>query len=221
MAHESDPPKRMDVDKGSAPLGQLTREIIEPRDLKAGPVTAVRMVLLQSSLSQLRLHGYFEQYQGLVDQDVLALLSSEDAPGWVPVEVARAHYDACDKLLLSPEQIMAIGTDVGEVLGDAVVVSPARKARDPDFDLWASLGQIHRLWARVYRGGSVQVVKLGPREQLLESFGFTLDRSPYFRYGKLAAIKQVYAGFGVQVTAAEFVSYTAARDESVIRMAWL
>jgi hypothetical protein len=179
------------------------------------------MVLLQSSLSQLRQHGYLEQYRSLVDPDVLALLTSEMAPGWVPVDVARAHYDACDKLLLSPEQIMAIGQDVGGVVGDAVVVSPAKKEHDPDFDLWAALGQIHRFWARVYRGGSVQVVKLGPKEQLIESFGFTLDRSPYFRYAKLGAIKQVYGGFGVQVTSAELVSYSAGRDESVIRVTWL
>ena len=65
--------------------------------------------------------------------------------------------------------------------------------------------------------GSVRVFG----EQLLESFGFTLDRSPYFRYGKLAAIKRVYAGFGVEVTSAKFVSYSAARDESVMRITWL
>jgi hypothetical protein len=65
------------------------------------------------------------------------------------------------------------------------------------------------------------VVKLGPKEQLLEFFGFSLDRSFYYRQGKLAAIAEVYAGFGVQVTSAKFVSFSATRDESVIRLTWL
>jgi hypothetical protein len=221
MDNDSVPPARLGGDRNSLPQGQQAREIIIPRDPAAGPVTAVRMVLLQSSLNQLRSHGYFERYQSFVDQDVLALLTSEIAPGWVPVDVARAHYDACDNLLLSPEQVVAIGSDVGGHLSDAVVVSPAKKSRDSDFDIWAALGPIHRLWARVYQGGSVKVVKLGPKEQLLESFGFSLDRSHYFRYGKLAAIAQVYAGFGLQISSVKFVSYSAARDESVIRVTWL
>jgi hypothetical protein len=96
-------------------------------------------------------------------------------PGWTPIEIANAHYQACDELALSVDEVSAVGQRVGGQLQGAFV-SGAKKVRDRDFDLWSAIGPLHRVWARIYQVGSVQIVKLGPKEQLTELRGFPLAR---------------------------------------------
>lgn len=97
-------------------------------------------------------------------EDILARLD----PGWLPVELAVAHYQALDPLNLSLEQIDTLAKNVGERIQNTVLVSAAKRTRDSDFDIWSEAPSFHRMWSRLYQGGSVQIRKLGPRQQLNE-----------------------------------------------------
>lgn len=198
-----------------------SREIVVAHDPNAGPVTAVRNVVLQASLAELRAHGCYERYSKLVAPEVLEQLNTNIAPTWVPVELALAHYAACDELGLSAEDFAALGQGVGDRVQDTVLVSSAKKVPVEGVDLWKVEAQLHRMWPRVFQGGSVQVVKLGPKLKLLEQRGFRLTQFQYYRQAHLAAIRASHIALGAHITTLKVDSYNAARDEVVVRVAWL
>jgi hypothetical protein len=80
------------------------REIIFPHDPTRGPVTAVRNVLLQTSLDELKAKGHYDRYVQLIAPEMLEQIQTFLAPGWVPIEIAHAHYAACERLGLTSEQ---------------------------------------------------------------------------------------------------------------------
>jgi hypothetical protein len=196
------------------------REILIPHAPTAMPLTAVRNVFIQSSLAGLRANGYYERYVQLIDPAVLSELLSSLAPGWIPVALATAHYEACDGLMLSSQQLTEIGSQVGERLQESVLVSSAKRVRDADFDMWDVMLSLHRMWARLYQGGSVQVVKLGAREKLIETRGFSLFRFHYYRQTSLCAIAAAYRSLGAELTSVKIVSYSAKTHEMVVRASW-
>lgn len=198
-----------------------TREILTPHDLAAGPVTAVRNMILQASLAQLRASGHFERYAALIAPRVLEqLIAMSIVPGWIPIDLVLAHYEACDDLMLTREQFAQMGSAVGERVQETALVSPAKKTRDADYDPWNAVGPLQRMWARIYQGGSVQVVKVGPRAKLLEQRGFQVSRFQYYRQGQMAALRTIHRALGTQTLDTKIESYSPARDELVIRVSW-
>jgi hypothetical protein len=197
-----------------------TREIVIPHQPGVRPVTAVRNVLVQASLTQLKTLGHYERYTNLIAPRLLEELLSRLAPGWIPVELALAHYEACENLALRREEFDAMGAGVGDRVQDTLLVSPAKKAREADFDLWQAIHALHRVWPRVFQGGSVQVVKVGPKEMLVEEQGFVVSRYHYYRLSHVAALCAMYAALGTRVTLAKVASYDPASDELVVRVGW-
>jgi hypothetical protein len=197
-----------------------TGEILIPHTPGVIPLTAVKNVLIQSSLAGLKANGHYEHYTRLIDQAVLAQLESSLGPGWIPIGLATAHYEACDGLSLSAHALKQIGNQVGDRLQDSALVCSAKRARGADFDMWDVMLSLHRMWARLYQGGSVQVVKLGPREKQIEWRGFSLHRFHYYRQTALGAIRAAYSALGADATSVKIVSYSAKTHEMVVRTAW-
>jgi hypothetical protein len=197
------------------------REIIIPHEREIRPCTAVRNVVIQSSIAQLQDAGYYDRYLSIIDPQVLKDLLSSFSPGWTPIELAQAHYAACDKLELTQEEQAALGQRIGSRLQETVLVSAAKRTRDSAFDLWTATGQLHRMWARLYQGGSVQVVKLGPKDKLVELRAFSLSRYRYYRNAQLAGIGAAYEALGARVEWLKVVSYNLARDELTFHFSWL
>lgn len=207
--------------KKSLPAPAETREILVPYDLSAGPLTAVRNVILQASLAQLRSNGHYERYSTLIAPFVLEqLLAMSLAPGWIPIELALAHYEACDNLMLTREQSTLQGQAVGESVHEMALVSPAKKTRDPSFDPWSVEGPLQRMWPRLFQGGSVQTVKVGPKAKLMEERGFRLNQYHYYRQAHLAAVTATHRSLGISELQTKVESYSPARDELVIRVSW-
>jgi hypothetical protein len=196
------------------------REIFIPHDPAAGPVTALKNLIIQSSLTQLKANGHYERYVSLIAPEVLEELLARMGPGWIPVELAMAHYQACEDLNLNGDETAAVGTSVGDRLQSATLVSRAKKVREDDFDVWGSYTQMYRMWARLYQGGSVQVVKLGPNAQLIEQRGFPMNRFRYFRQAQLAAFVAAYEALGVELSLIKVERYSPARDDVVFRVVW-
>ncbi len=197
------------------------REIIIPHEPGAGPVTAIRNLVLQSSLKELEMGGYFERYKTLIDPAVLHELTSNVGPAWIAADLALQHYKACDDLGLTTEEFLALGKRVGDRIQDATIVSPAKKARDASFDVWGTMRQFHRIWARIYVGGSVQVVKGGPKKLLLEQLGFPFNRYNYYRLATVATVRATYTSVGIRITQVKVASYDPKRNEVVIQAEWL
>jgi hypothetical protein len=215
---DSDSCSEPDSEAAAAATG--TREILIPHAATVLPLTAVRNVFIQSSLAGLRAKGYYDRYVQLIDPAVLSQLLSSLAPGWIPLKLVDAHYEACEGLMLSPQNLTEIGGQVGHRLQESVLVSSAKRVRDADFDMWDVMLSLHRMWARLYQGGSVQVVKLGPREKLIETRGLSLFRFHYYRQTSLCAIAAAYRSLGAEATSVKIVSYSAKTHEMVVRTSW-
>jgi hypothetical protein len=197
-----------------------SREILIPHSPTVTPLTAVKNVFIQSSLAGLKANGYWDRYVRLIDPAVLAQLESSMGPGWIPLELVTPHYEACDGLALRTQELNQIGSQVGHRLQEAVLVSSAKRERAVDFDMWAVMLSLHRMWARLYQGGSVQVVKLGPREKLIETRGYSLFQFHYYRQTSLAAFGAAYSALGAQVTSVKIQSYNPKTHEMVVRTSW-
>lgn len=197
------------------------REIVIPHEREIQPCTAVRNVVIQSSIAQLQDAGYYQRYLTLIDPELLADLTSSFAPGWTPIDLALAHYEACDKLGLSQEEQSNLGQRIGTRLQETALVSAAKRSRGANFDLWTATGQLHRMWARLYQGGSAQVVKLGPKDKLVELRAFALSRYRYYRNAQLAGIGAAYEALGARVDSLKVVNYNLSRDELTFHFSWL
>jgi hypothetical protein len=196
------------------------REIIHSHLPEIRPCSAVRNVVLQSSLTMLEEEGHYERYVKLMDPKKLEELRSTLAPGWIPIALAHAHYQACDDLGLTEDEIARLGQRIGLKLHETMLVHSGKRNPGADFDLWEATGALYRTYARTYEGGSLQVAKLGPKDKLLELKGFSLSRHRYYRIAQLHGIASGYQSFGVRLETKKIVSYNPTADELTFRFTW-
>jgi hypothetical protein len=179
---------------------------VEPEVLIAlpgyvAPVTTIRSTLIQSSLNTLRKRGHFERYLGLVSPHHKATLLETLAPEWLPLEVAVAHYVACDALLLTSSELLEIGEDVGERIQGTFIGTLVRKARTMGLTPWVPLSQFQRLWERLITGGGVSLTKVGPKDCTVDCRMLELCRYNYFRAAFCGVITSgIKLGAGKAVT---------------------
>jgi hypothetical protein len=158
----------------------------------AGPVvTGVRGSLVVSSLSTLRERSLFDRYQRLVDPTVLAKLQFAIASTWLPVELAMAHYAACDALQLNEVQMKEIGEHVSTKLVSTFWGAALREARRAGaavpYDI--ALRQYGSMWDRLYQGGSSVIEELGHKDARIHARGLPMVRYRYFRVGYMGLIR--------------------------------
>jgi hypothetical protein len=208
----------------SLPFDSASREseheVIVPYEPLAGPVTAVRNTVVQSSIAQLKSLGHYQRYVRLIAPDVLEQLLGAVGPSWIPIALVEAHYEACDSMMLDDDELAALGRGVGSRLSGTSLVALAKTAREPDFDCWSLVGPLYRMWARLFVGGSVQVVKLGPTHKLIGQRGYSLNRFRYYRHAQLSVFLAVHEAVGIQLTALKVAHYSPSRDEASFRLSW-
>jgi hypothetical protein len=194
-------------------------EVFIPHEAETHPLTAVRNSVLQASLTLLRQGGLYERYAELVEPAVLHRISTNVAPYWVPIEVVDEHYRACDAMALSAEELASLGRASGELVRKTSIVI-AQPDGNAAFDVWQNVPRMHRAWKRLYQGGSVQIVKLGDTEQLIEFRGYSLHRHRYYRHGCVAAIRSVRESVGMQIRLIQIVRYDPGTHDVTIHLTW-
>jgi hypothetical protein len=194
-------------------------EVFIPHEAPVRPVTAVRNNVLQASLTLLRDRGLYDRYAKLVEPATLHELSRNLAPCWVPVGVAHSHYRACDALALSTAELESVGREAGQHARKVSIVV-AQPEQNVAFDLWQNAERMHRVWKRLYQGGSVQVVRLGAAEELIEFRGFSIHQHRHFRYGCLAAIRSAHEAVGLQMKVTKIARYDHETHDLTVHLAW-
>jgi hypothetical protein len=177
--------------------GELILDYPKPLE----PVTAVRSTLLTSSLASLRARGLFERYDAQLTsphrQTVLNLMAGE----WLPVEVAFAHYQACDALGLSVEEQIAIGKDVSRRIHETFLSLVVKAARGVGMTPWLLLPQGNKMQGRLAIGGGIRITKLGPKSVRIELARLPHLVIPYARHGLLGLYTAAVELLASQVTA--------------------
>jgi hypothetical protein len=145
-------------------------------------VTRFRSTWLTSSLRALKGRGRLDEYFSYLPAEHHEVVKGCVAGVWLPIEVAVAHYDACDRLLLPPSDVVAIGREVHGYAQATVFSLAVKLATGAGASPWTVFSQFRRLWERVWVGGGVGVIKLGPKEARLEVIGWPCSRSFYCRH---------------------------------------
>ncbi|MEM9068677.1 MAG: hypothetical protein AAGE52_09230 [Myxococcota bacterium] len=83
---------------------------------------------------------------------------------WVTMELARAHYEACDRLSLAPKELSELGNAVGRRVANPFFGTIVRMAKSGGVTPWTPLARVGSAWGRAYRGSGITVYKLAPKD---------------------------------------------------------
>ena len=143
--------------------------------------THFRSTWLTASQAALRERGHGARYATLLAPEHKERILSIVAGLWVPMDVARAHYLACDDLQLPSQELVDIGMGAARRANATVLSIAFRLARGAGVTPWTILAQIQKIWDRTSKGGGVAVWKLGPKEARIEVVGYPLAHIRYNR----------------------------------------
>ncbi|MDB4972787.1 MAG: hypothetical protein JWN48_1128 [Myxococcaceae bacterium] len=172
-----------------------------------GPVvTHMRGTLLVSSVDNLRELGCHDRYFALLASEHRDAVKYCMATSWLPIEVALAHYQACDELDLDDAQRRQLGEMMANRVAATFLSALLRATRNVGLESFRlALSQNDRLWDRMYQGGGVRIYQTGPKDVVMENFGQPLVTSRHWRtayaaylgavvrmFAKSAFVKQVH-----------------------------
>ncbi|HET6339988.1 MAG TPA: hypothetical protein VFG30_42560 [Polyangiales bacterium] len=198
-----------------------TPELLFPHEANLKPLTAVRRMLVHSSITELEQLGYYERYCRIISPTSLAQIKELIGPGLMAVELALDHYRACDALDLTDEQIHAAGLRAGEKIGDALLVASAQVSASAEGAVWSVIGAFYRMSRRIYEGGSAQYVKLGPKSLLIEYKANPLFSVRYYRVAYAGFMRRTFGSVGLKIKDFTLSSYRREHAEIEVRMSWL
>ena len=162
-------------------IAPTAEEVFVSYQSPVGPrVTHCRGTLIVSSLEVLRRQGHFERYLPLLPRECRDELLATMPTSWLSISLARQHYQACHDLQLSAPALDAIADEVGNRIATTFLATFLRSTRTVGGTPWHSLKQAHLLVPRVLQGGSVRIVKVGPKDARVETRGLSLLQVPYF-----------------------------------------
>ena len=198
------------------------REVIIPHDPSRGPLTAVRRMLVHSSIAELQVLGVYDRYCECIDRASLERIHELIGPGWMPIELALEHYGACDKLKLSDQFIVDAGQRSGENVGDALLVAGARTGvRAKDRSPWSFVGAFSRMGRRIFEGGSSQYVKIGPRTLQIEHLRNPLFAFHYYRHAHTGFLRKSFGSLGVEISDVSYSAYHSDKAQIDFRITWV
>jgi hypothetical protein len=146
-----------------------------------GQLSHVRGTLLASSMQSLRSRGLFERYSALLADSHRDRVLNSVAGEWLTTEIALAHYTACDALRLSVEDQIAMGRDVSRRTHETFLGLIVKMARGVGVTPWVVFPKINSLYMRIFRGGGIQISRLGPKDAKVQTVGLSPLGIGYFR----------------------------------------
>jgi hypothetical protein len=199
-------------------LNNTHAEVVVDHVSAHGPnVTHMRGIVLVKSIENLRLAGLEERYLRELEPDLHEPMRFLIAASWVPIDLAMAHYAACDRMRLDDRATEELGSLMANSMGGTLFNSLLRTTRNAGIEsLWSVLKQNDRLWDRMYQGGGVTVIKTGPKDLVLENHGISLATSRHFR----AAYRAYWIGLGRLLARVAYVKLIAPREPHPHRIAF-
>jgi len=190
----------------------------EPARERIAPARAYRSTWLLSSMQALRDRGHIDSYFAALPAQHHEEIRSMVAGVWQPLEIARAHYLACEALQLGMQEQIALGHAVSDKAQGTMLGHVVRMAKAAGVTPWTVLPQYSRLYQRGVQGGAVAVFKLGPKDARIEIVQCELFDIPYFR----TAFRGVLQGIAGLFCRTSFIHDvpTAERGTAAYRFQW-
>ncbi len=182
-----------------------------------GPyVTHMRGTLLVNSVEHLRQLGVYERYLELLEASARDHVAYAIAASWIPIEIALAHYQACDALKLGERDCQTLGSMMAQRIADTFLGTVLRVTRRAGVEsFWSLMSQNSRIWDRMYLGGGVTVIQTGPKDVIVENHGLPLVTSRHWRF----AYEAYWKALGAIFTKVAFVKAVHPREAHPHRIA--
>jgi hypothetical protein len=176
--------------------------------------------VLLASVRALRSRGYADAYFDALDPNWHDAINTLTAATWLPIDLALAHYGACDSLHLSRPTVESIGAEAGLFVNQTVLTLVAKVSRGSGVTPWFALEQASKLRERTWRGSSMAVWKLGPKEARVEWMQNPLLRYPYFRTA-FAAFANAIVGLFAMTTYVREEPRKTTETSTSYRVSWV
>jgi hypothetical protein len=110
-----------------SPAVASTQEIVVDHVSPHGPnVTHIRGIILTKSMENLVGAGLHERYLRELEPELHEPMRFVIAASWVPIELARAHYAACDRMKLGDRATEELGSLMAASMSSTLFASLLR-----------------------------------------------------------------------------------------------
>jgi hypothetical protein len=182
------------------------------------PVRNVRSTLILASVETVRRLGRFDDYERALAPEHKETILQVIAAQWLPIEVALAHYTACDALGVSNETTLQAGRSTFEGARGTLLGTAVRMARGAGITPWNLWPLSMRFWSRGCDGGAVGIVRAGPKDVHATIAECPLFASQYFRVG----LRGLIAGLTELFCTRAYVTERRHRNHTVeYRVQWV
>lgn len=194
------------------------REVLIPHDSARGRLSAVRRMLVHSSITELQDLSLYDRYCTEIPAASLERIHALIGPGWMPVELALDHYAACDRLHLDDKLILECGLRAGENMGRALLVAGA--TNETGGSPWSLVGAYSRMGRRIYEGCSAQYVKVAANTLQIEHLQNPLFSFHYYRVAHTGFLQKSFISLGVKVSSVVFTRYRTEKEQIEVQISW-
>jgi hypothetical protein len=201
-----------------ADIGEVVVPFSHERS-KVPLATHLRSTMLASSIATLRSRGHLDRYRAHLDPALREELPTTVAGHWLPISHGIAHYEACDRLGLSHAELLQIGESVGDRMTKSSLSLAVKLAAGSGVTPWTVLSQARRLWERSFRGSSLAVFKLGPKEARVEIVAWPIAHIDYNRVSFCGILRSIVGPFCTRAYTYEIPSLCTATTVGH-RIAW-
>lgn len=186
--------------------------------VRAGPLRHVRSTLLCSSVTEIRKHGLFDAYVNGLPRAAVDVLVHGVAATWLPVEIAEAHYAACDRLGINADEAIRFGATSADRVQHSFLKTLLLVARGAGATPLLAFARCPRLWGRHFEGGNVTVTRAGQKDVTVDIRDFSLARSSFFRHAFRGGNEAALRLFASTVVVRELGS---SPTSLLLRMSWV
>jgi hypothetical protein len=153
------------------PLGKAI-----PPDARAhvAPLRAINSSVVVASRSMLRDYDGFDAYLARLSPSARDALAATPAGIWMPVDLARAHFEACDALGLSEVARVEMARKIAARLHGPVFRVAFRLAGAAGATPLLLAAKSVKLWPERNQGGDILIVQTAPNQARVELLGYTL-----------------------------------------------
>jgi hypothetical protein len=141
----------------------------------------VRSTLLSASVQGVRHLGWEKRYFDALPPGLHDEIRMLVAGVWIPVDLAIAHYTACDRMGLTSDEIEQMGSAVSMRTQKTFIGTLGSVAAGAGATPWSIYQHSHRIWSRIFDGGDLVVYRLGPKDLEIACVGCSLFGIKYFR----------------------------------------
>jgi uncharacterized protein (TIGR02265 family) len=194
---------------------------LAPRVAAAEPATAIRASVIASSRLAIRGMGRDDDYFALLDPAHRTAIQGISGVGWLPIEVADAHYRAADGLGLSAAEQREIGRQVAHRLRDSYAGAILRSLRAVGaLSPHAALIRFPSTWERLVQGGGSRVTELGPKEMRIDFLRIRIAQYSYVREGWAGMFEGTLSLVSRSLHVVELPAYRGV-DRCSYRVSWV